>query len=114
MPGAGHDVLVGWVGSEAGPVLGLQGRLDRRSAPDLRQELYRAVDQGTGPLNLDLSQCTIADAAAIGLLIECLRRSHRSGRSVHVVAADPRTQRLLRRARLSRLLVDADRVPTPA
>jgi anti-anti-sigma regulatory factor len=55
-------------------------------------------------LLLDLAEVHVGDATGFGLLVECLRRSRRAGRPLHIVAADDRTRRLLRRARLGSLL----------
>ena len=89
--GSGHRVV-------------LRGRLDTRSVPDARQSLHRIVDTTGATLRLDLGQCQIGDATALGLLVECLRRARRHGRVLLVTAADDRTQRLLRRARLASIL----------
>ena len=46
----------------------------------------------------------MGDTTGFGLIVECLRRSRRAGRPLCIVAADDRTRRLLRRARLGALL----------
>ncbi len=106
-------VTVAALPCETGDWLVLTGRLDRRCTADARLALLGAIESGTGPLQVDLAGCEIADATAMGLLVECFRRSHRAGRSLHIVAADLRTHRLLRRARLSRLL-HPDQASSPA
>jgi len=82
----------------------LRGRVDVRTAADLRLALHRLIASGTSPLLLDLAEVHVGDATGLGLIVECQRRARRAGRQVHVVAADARTQRLLRRARLGSLL----------
>lgn len=82
----------------------LRGRVDVRTAADLRLALHQLIASGAGPLLLDLAEVHVGDATGLGLLVECQRRARRAGRQVHVVAADARTQRLLRRARLGSLL----------
>ena len=82
----------------------LRGRLDFHTVPDLRMVLHRIVDDGTDDLLLDLAECEIGDATGFGVIVECLRRARRGSRSFSIVEADPRTHRLLRRARLTHVL----------
>ncbi|KAF0833473.1 anti-anti-sigma factor [Ornithinibacter aureus] len=89
---------------EHGWHVALRGRVDVRTAADLRLALHRLIAAGSTPLLLDLAEVHVGDATGFGLIVECQRRARRAGRQVHVVAADARTQRLLRRARLGSLL----------
>jgi anti-anti-sigma factor len=82
----------------------LRGRLDFHTVPDLRMVLHRIVDDGSDDLLLDLAECEIGDATGFGVIVECLRRARRGSRSFSIVEADPRTHRLLRRARLAHVL----------
>ncbi|QKE84101.1 STAS domain-containing protein [Arthrobacter sp. NEB 688] len=87
-----------------GVLVTVTGRLDARSAADLRGVLHRVIAQGADPIHLDLTEAHIGDACALGLLLEVHRRAHRAGRHLAVVAADDRTRRLLLRLRLPGLL----------
>lgn len=89
---------------EHGWHVALRGRVDVRTAADLRLALHRLIAAGSTPLLLDLAEVHVGDATGFGLIVECQRRARRAGRQVHVVAEDARTQRLLRRARLGSLL----------
>ena len=90
--------------TEAGHHVSLRGRLDIHSVPDLRTVLHRIVDDGSDDLLVDLAECEIGDATGFGVIVECLRRARRGSRSFRIVEADPRTHRLLRRARLGHLV----------
>ncbi|HYN68433.1 MAG TPA: STAS domain-containing protein [Ornithinibacter sp.] len=83
----------------------LRGRLDVRTVADLRLTVHRLIAGGTTPLLLDLGEAHVGDATGFGFIVECRRRSHRAGRPMRIVAADDRTRRLLRRARLHQLLL---------
>lgn len=85
----------------------VRGRLDRSSAADVRLSLRRVIAAGDTPLHVDLGDVVIGDATGIGVLVEGLRCARRARRPMRVVAADERTRRLLRRARLGGLLVAA-------
>ncbi len=78
------------------------GRLDTRTAADVRAALHAAIDAGEGVLLADLEHCEVGDATGLGLLVEFHRRAHRAGRRLHVVAIEDRTRRLLRAIRLDR------------
>ena len=88
----------------AGHHVWLRGRLDVHTVPDLRIVLHRIVDDGSDDLLVDLAECEIGDATGFGVLVECLSRARRRSRSFRIVDADPRTHRLLRRARLGHLV----------
>ncbi len=83
----------------------LSGRLDVRTVADLRLSLHRIIAGGSSPLFVDLAQAQVGDATGFGFLVESVHRARRADRSVHVVAADDRTRRLLRRARLRSVLL---------
>jgi anti-anti-sigma factor len=89
---------------ERGCHVALRGRLDVRTVADLRLALHRVIADGSTPLLLDLGEAHVGDTTGFGLIVECLRRSRRAGRPLRIVAADDRTRRLLRRARLGALL----------
>ncbi|MEO5610918.1 MAG: STAS domain-containing protein [Ornithinibacter sp.] len=93
---------------ESGCHVTLRGRLDVRTVPDLRLTLHRVIAGGSSPLLLDLAEVQVGDATGFGLLVESVRRARRAGRPVHVVAADERTRRLLRRGRLGSVLSPAE------
>jgi anti-anti-sigma factor len=88
----------------------LRGRLDVRTVADLRMPLHRLIASGTTAVLLDLGEAHVGDATGFGLIVECERRARRAGRPMHIVAADDRTRRLLRRARLHSLLTVAPTV----
>ena len=82
----------------------LRGRLDVRTVGDLRLTMHRLIANGTTALLLDLGEAHVGDATGFGFIVECQRRARRAGRPMRIVAADDRTRRLLRRARLHSLL----------
>jgi anti-anti-sigma factor len=91
---------------ERGCHLALSGPLDVRTAADVRLALHRALASGAGAVHLDLEAAHIGDATGFGVIVEVLRRARRAGRPLLIVAADERSRRLLRRARMGSLLAD--------
>ncbi|NHA68670.1 STAS domain-containing protein [Phycicoccus flavus] len=90
------------------------GRLDRGTVGDLRTTLRPLVDPPGTTVLVDLEDAQVGDAAALALLVELRRRAERRGSALQVVAADARTLRLLRRARLGAVVAPALLVPTAA
>jgi anti-anti-sigma factor len=91
------------VDSERGQEVAIEGRIDVRSAADLRLALHAAIDDGVGDLYLHLGDVEIGDATGLGVLLECHRRARREGRRLVLASITPRTARLLRQARLHRV-----------
>ena len=98
---------------ERGRVLVLRGRLDARSAPDVRQSLHRVVDGGRGAVLVDVEALVLVDVASLGLLLEAHRRAERSGRHLVLVGVPAPLARMLRVTRLDRVLQTTDRTAVP-
>ncbi len=78
----------------------LEGRIDVHTVADLRLALHRLIDSSDGLLILDLLDAEIGDAVALGMLVECHRRSRRAGRMMVFDNVCERGARLLRAVRL--------------
>lgn len=96
------SVPVRVVTSGRGQEVFLDGRVDVRSAADLRLELHAVIACGDGDLFLHLGDVEIGDATGLGVLLESHRRARREGRRLVLASITPRTARLLRAARLNR------------
>jgi anti-anti-sigma factor len=83
----------------------LAGRLDARTASELREILQQAVDEGDGDLLIHIGSLEIWDAAGLGVLVGAHRRARRAGRRVVLTEVPPRHLRLLRATKLHRLFV---------
>lgn len=89
---------------ESGQLLALSGRLDLPAAADLREALHRALDQGSGDLVLDVGRLEIRDSSGLGVLLGAHRRASRTGRRLVLRDVPPPVSRMLRMARLHRVL----------
>ncbi len=96
-----HDALVD---------VRVAGRLDTHSVGELREVLHQLLDEGAAHIQIDLSDAELGDATALGVLIGTHHRARRAGRTVSVSPGSERFARLLRLARLDRVLVR----PAPA
>lgn len=87
----GHDVFV-------------DGRLDVHTVPDIRDAIHAVIADGRGDLRLHLRSAEIGDATGLGMLLHLHRRAMRADRRLLLVDQSERTSRLLRGARLDRIL----------
>jgi len=75
-------------------VVSVVGEVDLATAPELRTVLDRVLDAGSSALAVDLSETTFIDSTALGVLIGAWKRAQNEGRSMSVVASDPRILRV--------------------
>ena len=87
----------------AGYELVLSGRLDVRTATEIREALHAAIDAGSGDLVVDASGVDLIDATGLGVLLGAHRRASKAGRRVVLRDASPHLVRMLRLARLHRV-----------
>jgi len=79
---------------ETAEVISVLGEIDLATAPELRTALDRVLDAGASSLVVDLSGSTFIDSTALGVLIGAWKRAQNQGRSMSVVASDPRILRV--------------------
>ncbi|HTX70844.1 MAG TPA: STAS domain-containing protein [Thermoleophilia bacterium] len=88
----GSDTVVIWV----------HGDLDAFSAPDLKQQLFAALDNGFRRVVLEMSACGFVDSTGLGVLVSGLKRA--GGRDVVMAAPSPEVRRVLEIVGLDRVL----------
>lgn len=94
--------------AKRGAELVLTGRLDARTVPGARTALHSAVDDGAGDLVLDVAALEIWDAAGLGMLLGVHRRAADRGRRLVLRSPSARLRRVVRAARLHRVLTTSD------
>ena len=93
----------------------LEGRLDARAAGEVRDTLHAVLDAGSGRLVVDLSGLELLDATGLGVLVGAHRRARLAGRDLVLRGAPARVARLLRLARLDRVItLEPASHPVPA
>jgi anti-sigma B factor antagonist len=88
----GRDTVVIWV----------NGDLDAFSAPDLKRQVFAALDSGFRRIVLEMSECGIVDSTGLGVLVAGVRRAH--GRDVVLAAPSPELRHVLGVLGLDRVL----------
>lgn len=84
-------------------VLALTGELDLATAPQLRDELVTAVDEGTQSLVLDLSGLGFLDSTGLRVLIETHQKLEEAGGKLVLRGVADTTARVLEIAGLNEM-----------
>ncbi len=84
-------------------VLHVRGEIDMASAPQLRQEVVRLVDQGDRHLVLDLSEVAFCDSTGIGVMVAAVKRARTAGGDVRLVCVNERLREMFAITRLDRV-----------
>jgi anti-sigma B factor antagonist len=88
---------------EAGTVvLGVHGDADLHTAPELRERISRAIDDGAQALVLDLSETTFLDSMSLGVLLGAMKRMRGRG-EVRLVVSRPDVRRIFEITLLDRV-----------
>ena len=85
-------------------VVSVTGDLDLATAPQLRDELARAVAEGGTEIVVDLVRVPIVDSVALGVLVEASKRTKARGGVLRVVCDDRRIARIIEITGLDRVL----------
>jgi anti-sigma B factor antagonist len=83
-------------------VIGVRGDLDVDSAPDLKRQLFSALDAGFDHVVLEMSGCELLDSTGLGVLVAGLKRAR--GREVAIAAPSLELRRVLEVVGLDRVL----------
>ncbi len=94
----GADCLDG-----GGIALTVVGEVDMYTAPELRERLAAAIEEGDGPLMVDLSGTTFVDSTALGVLVEASKRLSKRGGRLALVSDDPNVGKVFEITGLDRL-----------
>lgn len=73
----------------------VDGELDHSTAGELRSALASVLDEGSGSVLVDFSDCTFIDSTGLSLLVEAKRRLSEEQRSFGVCCAPADLKRLL-------------------
>lgn len=69
-------------------VIALAGEVDLYTAPDLKQELVRLIEDGCRAVVVDLSDTTFIDSTTLGVLISGVKRLRPNGGRLELVVTD--------------------------
>ncbi len=84
-------------------VLTLFGDVDLHSAPELREALHGAVDDGVTTVVVDLSGTTIIDSTSLGVLLGAMKRLREADGEIRLVVPRPELRRVFEITMLDRI-----------
>jgi anti-anti-sigma factor len=65
--------------------IAVRGELDLSTAPDLERSLEDLLENGEGPILVDLSECEFIDSTGIALIVRARQRLESDGRGRNLV-----------------------------
>lgn len=90
-------------GDNGVPVVSLTGEIDLHTCPDLRSALQGIMDRGHYRLVLDLAKVPYLDSAALGVLVDAVRRARENNGGIYLVQVAPFVQRAFEITRLIKI-----------
>ena len=84
-------------------VLVIHGQADLHSAPELREQLHRVIDDGAFHVVVDLTDATFVDSMTLGVLLGAVKRLRPHGGMVAVVCVSPHIRRIFEITLLDRV-----------
>jgi anti-sigma B factor antagonist len=91
-------------------VVGVVGRFDLASAPDVQHYLVATIAAGQRRLVLDLGETTFVDSAGVRCLVDALRSAHGAGGTLRLARPGVQARLALRLAGVDRLLAPGETV----
>ncbi len=90
-------------------VLAVYGDADLHSAPELRERLRGAIDDGATTLVVDLSETTIIDSTTLGVLLGGMKQLRDRDGQIRLVVPRPEVRRVFEITMLDRIFSLHDR-----
>jgi anti-sigma B factor antagonist len=105
---AGEDFRIS-VRDEAGtPTVVVEGEVDVATAPALRDELYRLIEQGSRDVVVDLSGMDFIDSTGLGVFVGALKRAREGGGGMELRGLKPSARKVFEITGLSSAFTIAD------
>jgi anti-sigma B factor antagonist len=89
---------------EGATVLSVIGEVDVASAPQLRQEAVRLVNEGNRSLVVDLQEVRFLDSTGLGVIVGVLKRVRTQGGELAIAGAENHVRKVFEITRLSDVL----------
>ena len=84
-------------------VIALTGEVDLYTAPELKQELVRVIENGAGNVVIDMTDTTFIDSTTLGVLVSGLKRLNPSGGKLTLVVTDRNIRKIFEITGLDRV-----------
>ena len=84
-------------------VVGAAGELDVNTAPELREQLARLVNEGARRIVVDLADVSFVDSTALSVLVSALKRLRQADGDLELASPNPSVRRVFEITGLTRL-----------
>ena len=84
-------------------VVGAAGELDVNTAPELREQLARLVNEGARHIVVELSDVSFVDSTALSVLVSALKRLRQADGDLQLASPTPSVRRVFEITGLTRL-----------
>jgi anti-sigma B factor antagonist len=84
-------------------LIALTGQVDLHTAPELRDELVDAIEDGALNVVVDLTRATFIDSMTLGVLLGAVKRLRPRGGRLRIVCADPNIRKIFEITLLDRV-----------
>ena len=84
-------------------VVGAAGELDVNTAPELREQLARLVNEGARQIVVELSDVSFVDSTALSVLVSALKRLRQADGDLQLASPTPSVRRVFEITGLTRL-----------
>lgn len=81
----------------------LAGQVDLHTAPQLKEQLLAAIDEGAVNVVVDLSEATFIDSMTLGVLLGAVKRLRPRGGRLRIVCTDPSIRKIFEITLLDRV-----------
>lgn len=81
----------------------LRGQVDLHTAPELKEHLVSAIDEGAVNVVVDLTETTFIDSMTLGVLLGAVRRLRPRGGRLRIVCDDPNVRKIFEITLLDRV-----------
>lgn len=85
------------------PIVHLEGEIDLHTCPELRTTLQNLMDSGKHQIVLNLAQVPYLDSAALGVLVDAVRKARENNGGLHLVNVTPFVLRAFEITRLIKI-----------
>ncbi len=94
--------------AEGVTAIDLAGEVDLHTAPELKEELHRVIDEGARFVIVDLTDTTFLDSTALGVLLGGLKRLRPEDGGVLLVCGNPSIRKIFEITLLDRVFTIVD------
>lgn len=85
------------------PVVNLRGEIDLHTCPELRSILQQMMEGGKHRIVLNLAEVPYLDSAALGVLVDAVRKARENGGGLYLVEVTPFVRRAFEITRLIKI-----------